>query len=624
MLIACPAVALARPADDAEHTHIHTITAITLLAVAQSITILVLGWNIVRRRRSERARLASEATIGSLFRAAPAGLGMTVDRKLKRVNQHMCDMLEYHRDHLVGENARMLYPTQEDYDYVGTEKYRQIEAHGVGTVETRWLKRDGQVIDVLLSSCPVDSDDLSKGVTFAALDITLRKQAEHALKESEQRFRELVDHLEEVFWIADAETGKTLYASPSLERKWGIPLEKVKSGCMWHQVVHPDDVQHVREARKRLRQGEQMDIEFRIMQPDDTVRWVQDRGFPIVEDGKVTRTAGLVSDITDRKESEAAIGSLARFPAEDPNPVLRLEPTGEVLYTNDAARRLLAEHAVTENIVPKNWLKALREALATQKNQHMDVNSGAHTFTLVFAPIADAAHVNVYGMDVTERRQAEVRQRLIMRELDHRVKNNLAAVQSLAERSIRRADSLADFRESFMGRLQAMARTHEALAQTRWDGVDLHDAVHLVLGPYIQAGSKRLELQGDRLRLPARAALPIGLALHELATNAVKYGSLSCADGRVCLSWETMDDCNIELTWREVGGPPITHPTHSGTGTALIEGLIGYELQGAVELAYPTSGVTCKMTIPLSRFAERGSVSDTVTNQDSCNKDVTS
>jgi len=133
----------------------------------------------------------NEEKMQSIYRVAPAGIGVVSDRVLKAVNPRICEMTGYTRDELIDKSARILYPTQEDFEFVGKEKYAQIQRDGIGKVETRWKKKDGKIIDVLLSSAPIEQNDYSKGVTFTALDITQRKQTEVQLRESESRFKAL-------------------------------------------------------------------------------------------------------------------------------------------------------------------------------------------------------------------------------------------------------------------------------------------------------------------------------------------------------------------------------------------------------------------------------------------------
>jgi PAS domain S-box-containing protein len=156
-----------------------------------------LALDITKRKQAEEALCEGEATLKSIFRAAPTGIGMVSDRVLKRVNDRICEMTGYFKEELVEQNARMLYPTDEDFEYVGREKYAQIGDRGTGTVETRWKRKDGKVIDVLLSSTPVDPSDLTAGVTFTALDITERKQAEEALRKAHHELERFNLELEE-------------------------------------------------------------------------------------------------------------------------------------------------------------------------------------------------------------------------------------------------------------------------------------------------------------------------------------------------------------------------------------------------------------------------------------------
>lgn len=148
------------------------------------IGVISLALDITERNQAEEALRHSEATLRSIFRAAPTGIGLVKDRVLKRINNRICEMTGYPQGELLGQSSRMLYPTDKDFDYVGREKYAQISKWGTGTVETRWKRKDGRIIDVWLSSTPIDPNDLSAGVTFTALDITQRKKAEQDLRKA--------------------------------------------------------------------------------------------------------------------------------------------------------------------------------------------------------------------------------------------------------------------------------------------------------------------------------------------------------------------------------------------------------------------------------------------------------
>lgn len=207
-------------------------------------------------------------------------------------------------------------------------------------------------------------------------------------------------------------------------------------------------------------------------------------------------------------------------------------------------------------------------------------------------------------IDIDERVRNEQRQKLLMSELDHRVKNNLAAVHGLAQQSLRDANSLESFRDSFSGRILAMARSHEALAASKWQGLDIASLVQVVTASFDTPEHPRIHLSGPPLTMPSRSILPLSLSLHELATNAVKYGSLSGEGGSVDIRWEVGLTGDLTLQWIESGGPSVTPPAKPGLGTKLTRGLVGYELQGQVQLDYHPQGLTCRIMIPAATLAE--------------------
>ena len=161
--------------------------------------------NITERKQAEQMLRESEEHLSSIFRSAPIGIGSVVNRELKRVNSRLCEMTGYDEGDLVGQSSRILYPSSEDFEFVGREKYAQIRDHGTGTVETHWQRKDGTIIEVLLSSTPVDMRDHSKGVTFTALDITERKQAETDLLAERQYLTDIIDFLPDATFIIDTD-----------------------------------------------------------------------------------------------------------------------------------------------------------------------------------------------------------------------------------------------------------------------------------------------------------------------------------------------------------------------------------------------------------------------------------
>ncbi len=203
--------------------------------------------------------------------------------------------------------------------------------------------------------------------------------------------------------------------------------------------------------------------------------------------------------------------------------------------------------------------------------------------------------------DVTERTNAEQHQRQMIDELDHRVKNMLATVQAISNETLDTAESPAAFVELFRGRIASLACVHEVLAQRRWQGANLHQLIDQLVSPYGANDARRIEISGDDVILPVASVLPFSLALHELVTNAAKYGALSVPVGVVEIKWSlsSVDKREVLLRWIERDGPEVAKPTRRGFGTKFIEQGITYELGGEVTLQFHPSGLQCEMRIPI-------------------------
>ena len=203
-------------------------------------------------------------------------------------------------------------------------------------------------------------------------------------------------------------------------------------------------------------------------------------------------------------------------------------------------------------------------------------------------------------IDVTEGEHLDEHKNLLIRELDHRFKNMLSVISVIASRTQENSSSMADFVAGLDGRIKALMTTHELLSRRSWHGVSLADLVHQELAPY--AAANNTEIKGSDDILSADAGQVIGMVLHELATNAAKYGALSNKDGRVWVSWRQQPNGQCEnplrLEWQERGGPPVVPPSQCGYGSSVIRDLIPYELGGTVELVHSREGVRCNLEIP--------------------------
>ncbi|MDQ0472961.1 PAS domain S-box-containing protein [Labrys wisconsinensis] len=221
------------------------------------------------------------------------------------------------------------------------------------------------------------------------------------------------------------------------------------------------------------------------------------------------------------------------------------------------------------------------------------------------ASIADeagrVARVSGVTIDITERKVAEERQALLAREVDHRAKNALALVQSIVRLS--KAETVQSYVDAVNGRIKALARAHTLLAESRWQGADLRRLIREELAPYRDLGAGRIGVRGEAVMLEPRDAQSVGLALHELATNAAKYGALSVDAGHLDIEWR-LEDGRVVLTWRETGGPP---PVEAGRGLGLrvIVGGIEQQLAGQARFDWRPGGLVCTLSFPVAAPAVR-------------------
>ena len=222
----------------------------------------------------------------------------------------------------------------------------------------------------------------------------------------------------------------------------------------------------------------------------------------------------------------------------------------------------------------------------------------------IYQPVRDEAGsvigIFVQGYDVTDNVLAAQRQKLMIDELNHRVKNTLATVQSIAIQTARSHQHPASFAETFQSRIMALSHTHNLLTQSHWEGADLRAILEHETEAY---GAARISLNGPGVALEPPIALSLGMIFHELATNAAKYGALSLPEGRLFVDWALADQRapRLKLTWREIGGPRVSEPDRRGFGSRLIERNIRHDLAGEIELVYAADGLIAELTVPLDR-----------------------
>jgi two-component sensor histidine kinase len=206
--------------------------------------------------------------------------------------------------------------------------------------------------------------------------------------------------------------------------------------------------------------------------------------------------------------------------------------------------------------------------------------------------------VSFFYSDITPRKKSEEHLQMVINELSHRVKNTLAVIQSIADQTFKADGSLETVRSAFQGRLSALAETHTLLTASHWESVDLAALVEHSVG-HLSSGGRRVRAAGARVKLTPKAALAIGMTLHELSTNAAKYGALAGEAGSVEVRWRT-EAGDLVVDWLETAAAAVALPTRKGFGTRMVDQAIEYELGGAVSRDYRPTGLHCHLAIPLA------------------------
>jgi PAS domain S-box-containing protein len=434
---------------------------------------------------------------------------------------------------------------------------------------------------------------------------------------------ELLDALPVAIYTTDAE-GKITFYNQAAADLWGHrPKLGSSQWCGSWRLYWPDGrpLPHDQcPMAVALREGRPVrGVEAMAERPDGTR--VRFRPYPTPlrdEAGRLVGAINLLLDLTDLHDGAMESERLAAIVTSSEDAIISKTLDGRITSWNAAATRIFGYEA--DEMIGQPILKLIppelhgeeREIIARlsrgERVRHYDTvrvgKDGRRIhLSLTVSPLRDGSGrvigASKVARDITERKQAEALQRVLVEELNHRVKNTLASVQAIASQSLLRARSPADFAASFTGRIQALARAHGLLTQTKMQGAELMELVHeqVLLGG---SDDPRIACSGPVLMLDSQAAMHLALVLHELATNARKYGALSVPNGQIAVSWEvrTNGGRNLLLLWRESGGPAVRAPDERGFGTTLIEQTL-HGHGGEVSIHYGADGVTCEIRLPL-------------------------
>ncbi|HEX5997798.1 MAG TPA: HWE histidine kinase domain-containing protein, partial [Hyphomicrobiaceae bacterium] len=446
------------------------------------------------------------------------------------------------------------------------------------------------------------------------------------LRTQKDAFRRLLGSLPAAIYTTDT-TGRITYCNQAAIDLWGRrpQLGRDKWFDLW-RLHYPDGRSvplHERPTKIVLSEGRAVrGREALLERPDGTLVPIMPCPAPMLDErGKTIGVVNMQVDLTERKQAEAALAErdtfltlaskaarVGTYTLDLPTKTVRLSPGLAALYGLPEGITELSRADARARVHPEDLQgldEGMRQAWQERRGEHVAefrvvrANDGEVCWielrSLISYDGEQPRRVVGVGIDVTAHKRAEEHQRLLVAELDHRVKNVLATVSAVASRTQDASRSGDDFAAALAGRIRSMAATHELLSGRQWKGVSVHALVRRVLAPYMTPGNT--DIDGPDAILRPEAGQAVSMVLHELATNAAKHGALSTDGGRISVSWKPIDG-EIRIVWQESGGPPVPPPQRSGYGTEVIRGLIPYELGGSVELAFEPEGVRCVLTIP--------------------------
>jgi PAS domain S-box-containing protein len=465
----------------------------------------------------------------------------------------------------------------------------------------------------------------------AMLDITARKQAEHALATERARLRAIIETVPVGIVIAEAPSGRIVEGNPQVERIFRhpvLPSPDITSYKAW-VAFHPDGRQvegPEYPLSRAITKGETSTDEYLYQRGDGRRAWVRITGAPIRdEEGSVTGGVVAIVDIDQEKRREAELRQREAllssiFQSEGLFTSVMELREGEAVYlmaneraaaffglsAADVAGRSLTRLGVASDEAQR-WLAFLRETYA--KGEPVTIEypfaAGGHsihclgTFTPLPRELSEHPRLSMVTLDISERKRLEEQHALVSREMAHRTKNSLAIVQSVISSTARHASSVAEFRQAVTERITALAKTQTLLIETNYAGASLRDILRTELEPYDDGSGHRVRLEGPEVRLPSEIATAFGMAVHELTTNCAKYGAFSLPGGSVHVKWQNerrAPDLHLALTWEEHDGPLVTPPAREGFGSTLLRRALGRQVGGEVQVRYAPEGLRVRVT----------------------------
>ncbi|MDM9627675.1 PAS domain S-box protein [Rhizobium sp. S152] len=451
-----------------------------------------------------------------------------------------------------------------------------------------------------------------RGVFCIVSETTERMRSQLALKESEERLQALFS--QSAAGIGQTElSGQITLVNRRFSEMLGYKDNELV-GMSFKDITSVDDLP---EAEKRFEHlvatGESFDMEKRCVCKDGRQVWTAISVSPLRDEKGAVRQVGFIAiDISASKRAQEAERQLASIVASSNDAILSIDLDMTITAWNAAAEKLYGytgDEAVGQSVLmllpedrrdeePEILRKiSAGETIHLYETQRLRKDGRLVDVQLSVSPIYDsngkAVGASKMSQDITARKEAERLQNVLIGELNHRVKNVFATVMAISRQTLDRDGSGPDEVASFNARLMSMAHAHDLLTHSDWQRADLVDLVKQVLEPY---PPEAFDIDGTSVLLPQKAVVSFALAVHELATNAAKYGALSAPEGLVAITWHCDEETGrLTFRWMERNGPAVEQPSRKGFGSRLIERLLAAELNGRSRICYDPAGVVCKI-----------------------------
>ncbi|MGX7703690.1 PAS domain S-box protein [Methylobacterium sp. Gmos1] len=573
-------------------------------------------------------------TIVDLMLCSPSMMSLVWgEEAIHLYNDRFADLLREHRVRALGQSVHETFARSRGV-FAG-DLAAGMAGEATRHVGQRYpVLRDGRLGDAWfdVDYVPVrDETGRVAGVLWTLKETTAQHLAEQALRASEVRHRLLIESWAQAVWETDPD-GVVVADSPSWRAYTGQTLAEWL-GYGWLDAIHPEDRAYAeRQWREAIAARGLVNAEFRLHAPGGRWRWTNVRAAPVLDASRAIETwVGVNIDVDDRKRAEVALreseerfqqfarASAAGLWIRDAATLAMefVSPAVATIYGVDAAillgdvTRWAALIVPDDRDVALDHLEAARagEAVVHEFRIRRPSDGAFRWIRHTDFPLRDNGHIPRIGgivEDVTEARLAAEHSAVLLAELQHRVRNIMAMIRSVTRRTGERAASVPDYAELMMGRLLALARVQALLTRAANASVAIAGIVHDEVSAQAQHAGQ-YDLEGPDVALSPKAAEVLTLAVHELATNALKYGALSTPDGKVTVRWTVVERRGgpwLAFDWSEEGGlgrprPTRDAPRRRGFDSELIEGRIPYELRGRGRLTIGPGGARCHLGFPL-------------------------